>query len=250
MLPLYISAFSFGLNLLYIIWLNVINSFKEFNSYYAVLIYNYNIFLGIAFAPLELFKCMCEKCQDLEEEAKIFLTFLIQFFIIGVFVSIGIVTDLNKIFNYYDNHVGFGWTFAVAVVFSFFLSLSLVLAAEGLAQSPCYFFFIIIYVPIIILFFFCFSSFTSDESIISFILVTFFKLLSIFISLICCDYKHFMIIFLISLISDGITIPLQFLLFPKILKSGWLGILVISGVIDIYITAISGYFLKKSIIHN
>ena len=107
------------------------------------------------------------------------------------------------------------------------------------------FFFIIIYVPIIILFFFCFSSFTSDESIIAFIIVTFFKLLSIVIFLIFCGYKTFWLLFLICLISDGITIPLQFLLFPKILKSGWLGILVISGVIDIYITAISGYFLKK-----
>ena len=59
-----------------------------------------------------------------------------------------------------------------------------------------------------------------------------------------------MIILLICLISDWISIPFQFLLFPELLESGWVGTLIISCVINIYITLISDYYIdykKKDI---
>ena len=261
---LLVATFPFGLNLFYLLWLNFIKSFKEFNYYYSVLIYNYHIFLGISLAILailaiisfvfgivfECFEFIKNKSREFDypsDELRIFRTFLIQFFIIGIFVSIGIVTNLNKIFDFYENRVAFGWTFGVDVVFSFILCVYLLIQIDKIDGDCCCYFYIIIYIPIIILFFFVFSSFTSDESIISFILVIFFKLFFITLFLLFYDY-NWKIILLISFISDGINIPFQFLYFPELMKSGWVGILVISCVINIYITAISGFYYNKE--HN
>ena len=141
-------------------------------------------------------------------------------------------------------------TFGLNVGFSFILCLCLLIIKKEIANNCCgcsYKFYIIIYIPIIILFFFVLSSFTSDESIISFILVIFFKLFFITLFLLFYDY-NWKIILLISFISDGINIPFQFLYFPELMKSGWVGILVISCVINIYITAISGFYYNKE--HN
>ena len=116
----------------------------------------------------------------------------------------------------------------------------------GMSTDVCgYLIFIIIYIPIISLFFFTLSSFTSDEFIIAFIFVILFKLLSIVIYVIFCGNENWMNTLLISFISDGIAISFQFFWFPKILESGWIGILVISCVINIYITAISAFYFNK-----
>ena len=176
--------------------------------------------ISFLYALLELFSFMCVEVEYLRNRAKIFTTFLVQFFFIGIFVYIGIVTHINKAFNYYDDRLAFGLTFGLNVGFSFILCVYLLIQIDKIDGDCCCYFYIIIYIPIIILFFFCFSSFTSDESIIAFIIVTFFKLLSIVIFLIFCGYKTFWLLFLICLISDGITIPLQFLLFPILLESG------------------------------
>ena len=177
-LTIWVATFSFGYNLIYIIWLNVINSFKEFNFYYSVLIFNYHIFLGIAFVIAKSFigiafvfaKCFkgifyCFVCiinRFLEgnyssDEFKIFGTILLQYFIIAIFVSIGIVTELYETFDYNDRDK--------YLCFATSCNGRIYDDNNDDEDACCSMIYNILYVPMMILFFLLFTSFTNGESI-------------------------------------------------------------------------------------
>ena len=248
---IYVSIFWLISNGLYTLFIFVTKVLCESDEYfYSVVIFNYNIFLGIASIIKLMFKYISEyisvdcRCEYDKEFCRLFKTFGIllgQYIVIIIFVWVGFVFEWNStIKNSAGAAFGFGFftTIVNVVINSFFISY-----IEDPENGVGWIFSIIIYVPIMIIYYYCFSYSIEEKYILAFLFILFFELLFIFLFMLFTSSNHFAGIAISAIISNILTLILfHFYWLQNTTAVTWLSILSILS--NIYFNVIA-YFADE-----
>ena len=247
---IFVSIFWILSNILYILWVLAISKLCGLEDYfYSILIFNFGIFIGLAygisFITKKLYKFVMKKKEENDLRSSLFLIFFIlsgEYLIISLFISIAFPLNLNS----FVHTSSFDAVMTANIIFTVLNTILFIIKYYSKTYTgKTYYFLIGGYTIFMFMFYFLFSSFVREIAIISVVFIIFFNLVTISIFLALIKSENFTLyIFLACLASDVITIPFCYFLLMKT-ELGLMVSISISICVASYLSGIICYLKKK-----